>query len=168
MRDFDTRFGLGSLLVSLGVAYILRNMQLTNDFFFTFLGIFFVIDGLYYLVKHIATKEHEDATSYLSMLFIGISALLFEFFIIRITTPLIFSFVIGSVGLAMLISSAFFRFSQRGIFSAIILIAIAFLIFAPFALNISDSVYQTFKSYGVGILLILLGIIIFLPRNRGE
>ncbi|MGB9695210.1 MAG: hypothetical protein ACP5SB_02595 [Caldisericaceae bacterium] len=168
MRDFDSRFGLGSLLVSLGFAYILRNLWLTNNFFFTFLGIFFLLEGLYYTAKHFISKEKEEATSYLSLLFIGISTLLFTFDLIRPTTPMVFAFIIGSVGLALLLSGAFFKFSERTIFSGVILVALAFVIFLPFALNISDSVYQLMRTYGIGLLLILLGIIVFIPRNRGE
>ncbi len=168
MRDFDIRFGLGSLLVSLGAAYILRNMYATQDFFFTFLGIFFLLEGFYNVIGQIARKEKGEATQNLSLAFIGISILLFEFSLITYSTILLIALIIGSIGLAMIISGSLFNYSQRNIFIGIILIIIGGLLFIPIVFNISNSVYRIVRDYGIGIVLIALGVAVFLPKKKGE
>jgi uncharacterized membrane protein HdeD (DUF308 family) len=168
MREFEAKFSIGSLLISLGAAYILRNMYLTNDFFFTFLGIFFLLEGLYNVIAQTAHHEKRETTQSLLLLFIGISILLFELSVLAYSAILLISLIVGSIGLALMLSGAFFSLSERNIFIGVILIVIGLIFAMPVLFNVSDKLNVILKDYGIGILLIVLGIIVFLPRRKGE
>lgn len=156
----------GSLLVSIGVAYILNNTYLVTSFFWCFVGIFLFMLGIYSVTTAIVKKEKTDVTSHFSILFIGISILLFVFSIIGFTTIMLFSAILASFGLAYILSGCFFKYSTRNIIAGFILLGIAVLLFLPLAFNVSHEVYSLIKDYALGILLVILGIIIFLPHKK--
>jgi len=156
----------GSLLVSIGVAYILNNTYLVTSFFWCFVGIFLFMLGIYSVTTAIVKKEKTDVTPHFSILFIGISILLFVFSIIGFTTIMLFSAILASFGLAYILSGCFFKYSTRNIIAGFILLGIAVLLFLPLAFNVSHEVYSLIKDYALGILLVILGIIIFLPHKK--
>ncbi len=167
MSDIDGRFTLGSVLVAFGLSYIITSFTLVHSLLWTFLGLFLLFEGVYFTVKKIYLRE-KDVSSYLSLLFIGISILLFTFNIIQYSFLMLVVSLFVSIGLALLISGTIFKFSTREFLSGVILIAIGFMLFIPHILNISDSVYKTIEIYGFGGIFIALGIVVMLPRKGGK
>lgn len=164
MADIDVRFTLGSLLVVFGLSYIITSFTFVEFPFWTFLGLFFLFEGVYFTVKEIYKKERHVAI-YLSLLFIGISILLFTFNIIQCSSTMVTVSLFVSIGLALLISGTIFKFSAKESIAGIILIAIGLMFFIPHILNISESASRTIRSYGIGGLFIAFGIIVMLPRG---
>ena len=156
----------GSLLVSIGAAYILNNAYLVTSFFWCFVGIFLFMLGIYSVTTAIVKKEKTDVTPHFSILFIGISILLFVFSIIGFTTIMLFSAILASFGLAYILSGCFFKYSTRNIIAGFILLGIAVLLFLPLAFNVSHEVYSLIKDYAPGLALVIIGIIIFLPGKK--
>ena len=167
MSDIDGRFTLGSVLVAFGLSYIITSFTLVHSLLWTFLGLFLLFEGVYFTVKKIYLRE-KDVSSYLSLLFIGISILLFTFNIIQYSFLMLVVSLFVSIGLALLISGTIFKFSTREFLSGVILIAIGFMLLIPHILNISDSVYKTIEIYGFGGIFIALGIVVMLPRKGGK
>lgn len=167
MSDIDGRFTLGSLLVAFGLSYIITSFTFVDSLFWTFIGLFFIFEGVYFTVEKIYRREKEVA-SYLTLLFIGISILLFTFNIIQYSFLMLVVSLFVSIGLALLLAGTMFKFSTRESLSGIILIAIGLLILTPHILNIPNSVYKTIEIYGFGGLFIAFGIIIMLPRKGGK
>ena len=167
MSDVDARFTFGSLLVAFGLSYILAHFSTINSFIWTFLGLFLVFEGVYYTVKRVYLKKN-DVSGYLSMLFIGISILLFTFNIIQYSFMILLSSFFFSIGLALIISGGLFKIQMREIFSGLTLAGIGIVILIPIVFHISENFYRTFGIYGFGGLFILLGIIIMLPRKGGK
>jgi uncharacterized membrane protein HdeD (DUF308 family) len=166
--DLNGKYVGGSLLISLGAAYILNNAYLITSFFWCFVGIFFLMLGIYSVARAIAKREKTDVTSHFSTLFIGASILLFVFSIFRFTATMLFSTIFVSFGLSYILSGCFFRYSTRHIIAGFILLGVGVLLFIPFALNVSERVYSLIKDYALGVLLILLGIIIFFPGKKRQ
>jgi len=156
----------GSLLVSIGVAYILNNTYLVTSFFWCFVGIFLFMLGIYSVTTAIVKKEKTDVTSHFSILFIGISILLFVFSVLGFSKTILFSTIFASFGLAYILSGCFFKYSTGNIIAGFILLGIAVLLFLLLAFNVSHEVYSLIKDYALGILLVILGIIIFLPHKK--
>jgi len=156
----------GSLLVSIGVAYILNNTYLVTSFFWCFVGIFLFMLGIYSVTTAIVKKEKTDVTSHFSILFIGISILLFVFSVLGFSKTILFSTIFASFGLAYILSGCFFKYSIENIIAGFILRGIAVLLFLLLAFNVSHEVYSLIKDYALGILLVILGIIIFLPHKK--
>jgi len=156
----------GSLLVSIGAAYILNNAYLVTSFFWCFVGIFLFMLGIYSVTTAIVKKEKTDVTSHFSILFIGISILLFVFSVLGFSKTILFSTIFASFGLAYILSGCFFKYSTRNIIAGFILLGIAVLLFLLLAFNVSHEVYSLIKDYALGILLVILGIIIFLPHKK--
>ncbi|GEM_PF-1266963 len=164
--NLDRKYVGGSLLVSLGAAYIFNNTYLITSFFWCFVGIFLFMVGGYSITLAILKKEKTDATTNFLTLFLGISILLFVFSILGFSRTILFSTIFASFGLAYILSGCFFRYSKRNIFTGLILLGIALLLFLPFAFNISEKVYKIIKDYALGLALVIIGIIIFLPGKK--
>ena len=165
MSDIDARYMLGSILLSLGIVYILSNVAANFSPFWGFIGIFLIFEGSYYTVKYVF-RQHKDITNPLVTLFLGITVLIFTFHIIIPTfTMLVAGFSIA-LGAALLLSGFVFKVSRKEIISGLVLIAFGFLIATPFMFNISEQFYRYLRIYGVGALLILLGVALMIPRNN--
>ena len=156
----------GSLLVSIGVAYILNNTYLVTSFFWCFVGIFLFMLGIYSVTTAIVKKEKTDVTSHFSILFIGISILLFVFSVLGFSKTILFSTIFASFGLAYILSGCFFKYSTGNIIAGFILLGIAVLLFLLLAFNVSHEVYSLIKDYAPGLALVIIGIIIFLPGKK--
>ncbi len=164
MSDIDARYMLGSILLSLGIVYILSNVAANFSPFWGFIGIFLIFEGSYYTVKYVF-RQHKDITNPLVTLFLGITVLIFTFHIVIPTfTMLVAGFSIA-VGAALLLSGFVFKVSRKEVLSGLILIGFGFLIATPAIFNISEQFYRYLHIYGVGALLILLGLVLMIPRN---
>jgi len=164
MSDIDARYMLGSILLSIGIVYILSNVAASFSFFWGFIGIFLIFEGSYYTVKYIF-KQHKDITNPLITLFIGTAVLIFTFHIIIPTFTMTVAGFSIAVGAALLISGFVFKVSRKEIISGLVLIAFGFLIATPFVFNISEQFYRYLRVYGVGALLILLGVALMIPKS---
>ena len=165
MSDIDARYMLGSILLSLGIVYILSNVAANFSPFWGFIGIFLIFEGSYYTVKYVF-RQHKDITNPLVTLFLGITVLIFTFHIIIPTfTMLVAGFSIA-LGAALLLSGFVFKISRKEVISGLVLIAFGFIIATPFMFNISEQFYRYLRIYGVGTLLILLGVALMIPRNN--
>ena len=165
MSDLDARFAFGSLLVAFGVTYVLAHFAVI-PIIWTFLGFFLIFEGTYYTIKKIYSNR-EDFSGYLSMLFIGISILLFTFNIIQYSFPALLASLFISVGLALLISGGLLKFIIKETIYGIVLICIGTIFLLPSVFHISENFYKFVRIYGFGGLFILLGIIIILP-GKGD
>lgn len=168
MRDLDSRFNIGSLLIALGCAFILGNIGVANSIFWTFVGFFLLFDGVRYTAKYMQRKDKSGTEGYLSMIFIGIFILLFTFSILQFSTVAVVAAGFISVGLALLIKGFFYEPHGRDITTGLILIVIGLFLFIPFVLNISGIVYKAANKYGIWILIIILGVIMLIPRKGGK
>lgn len=165
MSNIDARYILGSILLSLGIVYILSNVAANFSPFWGFVGIFLIFEGSYYTVKYIF-RQHRNITSPLITLFLGITILIFTF---RIVIPAFTMVVAGfsiAVGAALLLSGFVSKVSRREVISGLILIGFGFLVATPAVFNISEQFYRYLHIYGVGALLILLGVVLMIPRDR--
>ena len=165
MNDTDARYMLGSILLSFGIVYILSNVTIQFSAFWGFVGIFAVFEGSYYTVKYIF-GTHKDITSSLTTLLLGITTLIFTFHIVQPTFTMVVSGISIAIGIALLISGFVFKISQREIITGIVLIGFGILIATPALFNVSECFYRYLRIYGVGLLLVLLGIVVMLPRGR--
>jgi hypothetical protein len=156
----------GSILISLGAAYILKNIYFATSFFWCSVGIFLFMVGGYSVTLAILKKEKTDTTINFLALFLGTSILLFVFSILGFSRTILSSTIFASFGLAYILSGCFFRYSTRNIFTGLILFGIALLLFLPFAFNISLKVYKIIKDYALGLALVIIGIIIFLGGKK--
>jgi hypothetical protein len=161
--DFNAKYAIGSVFVSLGVTFILNSENLITSFFWCFVAIFLFMMGLYGIIRAIIKEERRDLTSHFSTFFIGISIMLFVFSIISFSASILFSAIFASFGLAYVLSGCFFRYSNRYIIAGLILIGLSIILFLPAALNFSDRVYRTIRNYGLGLVFVAIGILIFLP-----
>lgn len=168
MADRIGKFSFGTLLIALGIAYILRNTFLVSSFLWTFLGSFLLLEGLLLSSSDLIAKIKKDNITNLFILFLGASILIIQLGILRYSNTTMFALALGSLGLASLISGAFFNYSIKNIAAGIVIIAIALLFFLPFTSMVSEKVQRIIRQFGVGILLIVIGIIIFLPSKKGE
>lgn len=160
------KISLGSLLVALGVAYILKNAYIVSSYFWTFVGVFLILEGLINSLVDLIKKTKREEIEMLFILFVGASILIIQLGIINYSHFVMFILALGSLGLASLISGAFFHYSIRHIFAGIIMIAIAVFFLMPPVLKFSETVQNTIRQFGIGILLIALGLIIFLPSRK--
>jgi len=168
MRNLDSRFNIGSLLIALGCAFILGNTGAVNSIFWTFVGFFLLFDGVRYTAKYMQREDKSGTENYISMIFIGIFVLLFTFSIIQFSIVAVVAAGFISVGLALLIKGFFYKQHGRDITTGLILIAIGLFLFIPFVLNVSEIVFNAVNKYGIWILIIILGIIMFIPRKGGK
>jgi len=168
MRNLDSRFNIGSLLIALGCAFILGNTGAVNSIFWTFVGFFLLFDGVRYTAKYMQREDKSGTENYISMIFIGIFVLLFTFSIIQFSNVAVVAVGFISVGLALLIKGFFYKQHGRDITTGLILIAIGLFLFIPFVLNVSEIVFNAVNKYGIWILIIILGIIMFIPRKGGK
>jgi uncharacterized membrane protein HdeD (DUF308 family) len=168
MRDLDSRFNIGSLLIALGCAFILGNTGAVNSVFWTFVGFFLLFDGVRYTVKYMQRKDKSGTEGYLSMIFIGIFILLFTFSILQFSTVTVVAGGFISVGLALLIKGFFYKPHGKDITTGLILIVIGLFLLIPFVLNISGIVFNAANKYGIWMLIIILGIIMLIPRKGGK
>ncbi len=168
MRDLDSRFNIGSLLIALGCAFILGNTGAVNSIFWTFVGFFLLFDGVRYTAKYMEREDKSGTESYLSMIFIGIFILLFTFSIVQFSIVAAVAAGFISAGLALLIKGFFYKPHGRDITTGLILVAIGLFLFIPFVLNISGIVFKAANKYGIWILIIILGIIMLIPRKGGK
>ncbi|MCD6107823.1 MAG: hypothetical protein J7J57_06445 [Caldisericaceae bacterium] len=168
MRNLDSRFNIGSLLIALGCAFILGNTGAVNSIFWTFVGFFLLFDGVRYTAKYMQREDKSGTENYISMIFIGIFVLLFTFSIIQFSIVTVVAAGFISVGLALLIKGFFYKQHGRDITTGLILIAIGLFLFIPFVLNVSEIVFNAVNKYGIWILIIILGIIMFIPRKGGK
>ena len=165
MSDIDARYMLGSILLSLGIVYILSNVLANFSSFWGFIGIFLIFEGSYYTVKFIF-RQHKDITNPLVTLSSGITILIFTFYLIKTSFTIIVAGFSIAIGAALLLSGFVFKVSRKEVISGLILIAFGFLIATPFMFNISKQFYRYLHIYGVGTLLILLGVVLMIPRNK--
>jgi hypothetical protein len=165
MNDTDARYMLGSILLSLGIVYILSNVSIQFSAFWGFVGIFAVFEGSYYTVKYIF-GTHRDITNPLITLLLGITILIFTFRIVQPSFTMVVSGISIAIGIALLISGFVFKISRKEIISGIVLIGFGLLIATPILFNISEQFYRYLRIYGVGLLLVLLGIVVMLPRGK--
>ncbi|MEA3313090.1 MAG: hypothetical protein U9Q18_01795 [Caldisericota bacterium] len=168
MRDLDSRFNIGSLLIALGCAFILGNIGAVSSIFWAFVGFFLLFDGVRYTTKYLQREDKSGIESYLSMIFIGIFVLLFAFSILQFSIVAAVAAGFISVGLALLIKGFFYKLHGRDITTGLILIAIGLFLFIPFVLNISGIVFKAANKYGIWILIIILGIIMLIPHKGGK
>jgi len=168
MSNFDTRFGIGSLLVALGGAFILGNVGMVNSVFWTFVGLFLLFEGVYYTVEYTSRSRKIDIEGYLFMIFIGIAILLFTFSILQFSFTLLIAMCLVSIGLAYLVKGFFYKPHSRDLFAGLILIALGIIFFIPSLINISPITYRIMREFGLGILLIVFGIVILIPRKGGK
>jgi len=168
MRDLDSRFNIGSLLIALGCAFILGNTGAVNSIFWTFVGFFLLFDGVRYTAKYMQREDKSGIENYISMIFLGIFILLFTFSIIQFSIVAAVAAGFISVGLALLIKGFFYKPHGRDITTGLILIAIGLFLFIPFVLNISGIVFKEANKYGIWILIIILGIVMLIPRKGGK
>jgi len=168
MRNLDSRFNIGSLLVALGCAFILGNTGVVNSIFWTFVGFFLLFDGVRYTAKYMQREDKSGTENYISMIFLGIFILLFTFSLIQFSIVAVVAAGFISVGLASLIKGFFYKSHGRDITTGLILIAIGLFLFIPFVLNISGIVFNAANKYGIWMLIIILGIIILIPRKGGK
>ena len=166
MSDLDARFTFGSLFVAFGISYILAYFA-TISLIWSFLGLFLIFEGIYYTVKKVHSNR-KDFSGYLSMLFIGVSILLFTFNIIQYSFSAFLASLFISIGLALLISGGSFKFFMREIISGLVLICIGIIFFLPSVFHISENFYRLIRIYGFGGLFILLGLAVMLPRKGGK
>lgn len=162
------KISFGSLLVALGTAYILRNSFLVSSFFWTFLASFLVLYGFLTSVYNFIKKNKKEEIQNLFLLFLGVSILIIQLGIINYTNFIMFALALGSLGLASLISGSFLSYSLRNIFAGIIMLGVSLIFFLPPVMRLSDKAQLIIKQFGIGILLILVGIVIFLPSKKKE
>jgi uncharacterized membrane protein HdeD (DUF308 family) len=167
MKDLDARFTLGSLLFSIGTAFIFNNLMYVNSFLWTFISIFLIFQGAYNTVKALFNKEKPGAGFPLSIFFIGILILLFEFFVLKYSITLLLTGIFASLGLGYILSGIFSK-SLREITGGIIFAIISVFFFLPRVLNLPKSLYEFIRIYWLGIILIAIGVLIFLPKRGGK
>lgn len=161
------KISFGSILIALGVAYILNNSRLVSSFFWTFLGVFLVLFGLSMLVLAISRKTRKNEIENLFLLFMGASITIIQLGIVTYSHFVMFSLALGSIGMASLISGAFLQYSLRNIISGIVMIAVSVIFFLPPLVNLSEKVQNIIRQFGIGVVLILVGIVLFLPSKKG-
>ncbi len=167
MDNIETRFTIGNLLVTFGLSYILSHFIPDVSFTLTFLGLFLLIEGIFYSVKKVLLKE-KDLASYLSMLFIGISFVLFALHILQYSFLMLITSIIISIGLALLISGGIFKYSSKEIISGLTLLGIGIILLIPSFFHVSEKFYNYIRIFGFGGLFIILGIVIMLPKRGGK
>ncbi len=167
MRDTDARYMLGSVLLSLGIVYILSNIEINFSSFWGFVGIFTIFEGSYYTVNYIF-KKHRNITSPLITLLFGITILIFTFHIVQSTFTMVVSGFSIATGIALLLSGSILKTSKREIISGIVLICFGFLMATPALFNVSEAFYGYLRIYGIGLLLVIFGIAIMLPRGSKQ
>ena len=163
----ETKVFSGLLVISLGLTLLLKELTPIHDSFGLFVAIFFSLIGIALLVLRSETHKNETL-GFLITLFFGLSLLALEYYILPFTTLNFFFLLFLSIGLGYLIYGSVIRFSMRSIWTGIIFIVIALLIFLPKALAIEDIFWVTVRRYIVPILLIIGGLFILLPIRRKQ
>lgn len=167
--EYSGRFFFGSLLISLGAAFILNNVYIVDSVFWTFVGILLTMNGIFFGIRAFLKKGKNDVSGELFVLFLGITTLLFVFSILKFNSILLFASIFISAGLSLIISGTFYKYSSRSIIWGIILIAVAIILFLPSAVGVSEEFYRIIRDYGIGVMLVVIGIVIFFSgRKRKE
>ncbi len=168
MTEFEGRYLVGAILVSFGVAYIASIANITSNSFWLFVSCLLVMEGAYYSAKGIILKKN-DISLPLAILFFGIAELLFLFDIVYYSFSTFVAAVLLSIGLGLIISSFVAKYSYKKIVSGIMLVLFGALFSVSAVFNLTDKIDRWIRGYGIGILIIILGILaIFPPRKGGK
>ena len=168
MRDLEARFTFASLLIAIGLTYIFNNVFIINSFLWTFMALFLVFTGTYNTVKATFNFGRASAGFSIGALLTGIVVLLFEFSVIQYSLSLLLAGIFLSLAVGYIISGVFFYRSVREVISGIILAIIASIFFLPSIFNIPRTFFDFVRTYWLGITLIAVGLLIFLPRRGGK
>ncbi len=165
MSENDGRFLLGAILVSFGITYILNAINLVNSTFWLFIGLILVMEGFYYGIKRMFQKTN-DASFSLATAFFGIAILLFVFGIVYCSFSSIVGAILLSIGLGIVIPALISNYSPRKILWGIVLMLSGILFWILSTINIPENFYRYARTYGIGLILIILGILVIFKPNR--
>ncbi|BAL81434.1 hypothetical protein [Caldisericum exile] len=157
----------GILVISLGLTLLLKEFATIHDSFGLFVALFFTLLSIAFLALRGHTHKNETI-SYLVILFFGLALLALEFYLLPFTTFNVIFLIALSIGLAYLIYGSIIRNSMRSIWTGIIFVAIALLMFLPKALAIEDIFWLNVRRYIIPILLIVGGLFILIPWRKHE
>ncbi|NCO28940.1 MAG: hypothetical protein AUJ99_00790 [Caldisericum sp. CG2_30_36_11] len=168
MRDLEARFTFASLLITIGLTFIFNNVFIINSFLWTFIALFLVFTGTYNTVKAAFNFGKASVGFSIGALLTGIVVLLFEFSVIQYSLSLLLVGIFSSLAVGYIISGVFFYRSVREVISGIILAIIASIFFLPSIFNIPGTFFDFARTYWLGIILITVGLLVFLPRRGGK
>ncbi len=166
MTETEGRYLIGAILVSFGITYTLNATNIVNSSFWLFVSCLLVMEGTYYSAKGFITKKR-DISLPLAVLFFGISELLFLFNLVYYSFSTFFAAILLSIGLGLVISSFVTKYSYRKIISGIVLLLFGALFAISSMFNITDKIDRWIRGYGVGLLIIVLGILVIFPPKKG-
>ncbi|NCQ52656.1 MAG: hypothetical protein GW803_00900, partial [Caldiserica bacterium] len=127
-----------------------------------------VFTGTYNTVKAAFNFGKASVGFSIGALLTGIVVLLFEFSVIQYSLSLLLVGIFSSLAVGYIISGVFFYRSVREVISGIILAIIASIFFLPSIFNIPGTFFDFVRTYSLGIILITVGLLVFLPRRGGK
>ncbi|MCD6427293.1 MAG: hypothetical protein J7L03_04220 [Caldisericaceae bacterium] len=167
MTETEGRYLIGAILISFGITYALSVANIVNSPFWLFVSCLLVMEGAYYTAKGITLKK-DDISFPLAVLFLGIFELLFLFNLIHYSFSVFIAAVLLSIGLGLVVSNFLAKYSYRKMLSGIIVTVFGALFAISSMLNVTDKVDRWIRGYGIGILIIILGILIIFPPKGGN
>ncbi len=167
MTETEGRYLIGAILVSFGIAYIMNVANIVNNSFWLFVSCLIVMEGAYYTAKGIMLKK-DDISFPLAVLFFGIAELLFLFNLVCYSFSTFVAAVLLSIGLGLVVSDFLAKYSYKKMLSGIVLVLFGALFAISSMFNLTDKIDRWIRGYGIGILIIILGILIIFPPKKGD